>query len=101
MWKQKKFLEAKFSNRKQRPNESVETYATELKKLYYANAYPDRDDKIKREDLFRRFFDGLIDERVQSQVEFVQDPDNIDDAVFEVVNFQDMNKRNNNKQEKK
>lgn len=96
----KKSLEAKFSNRKQRPNESVETYATELKKLY-AKAYPDRDDKTKREDLLRRFFDGLTDEKVQSQVEFVKDSDNIDDAVFEVVNFQDMNKRNSNKQEKK
>lgn len=100
LWKQKKSLEAKFSNRKQRSNESVETYATELKKLY-AKAYPDRDDKTKQEDLLRRFFDGLIDEKVQSQVEFVKDPDNIDDAVFEVINFQDMNKRNSNKQEKK
>jgi hypothetical protein len=89
----KKSLKAKFSNRKQKANESVEMYATELKKLY-AKAYPDRDDEIKREDLLRKFFDGLLDEKVQAQVEFVKDPDNIDAAVFQVVNFQDMNKRN-------
>lgn len=43
----KKSLEAKLSNRKQRPSKSVETHAIKLKKLY-AKAYPDRDDKNEK-----------------------------------------------------
>lgn len=96
----KKSLEAKFSSRHQKPNEPVEMYAADLKKLY-AKAYPGRDESIRREDLLRKFFDGLNDEKVQFQVEYIKEPDNIDDAVFQVVNFCDMNKRNASRAEKK
>jgi hypothetical protein len=95
----KKSLEAKFSSRRQKPHESVEVYAADLKKLY-AKAYPGRDESVRREDLLRKFFDGLIDEKVQFQVEYIKEPDNIDDAVFQVVNFCDMN-RSTSKAERK
>lgn len=96
----KKSLEAKFSNRRQKPNEPVEVYAADLKKMY-AKAYPSRDENTRREDLLRKFFDGLNDEKIQFQVEYIKEPDNIDDAVFQVVNFCDLNKRSNARAEKR
>lgn len=96
----KKSLEAKFSIRRQKPNEPVEVYAAELKKMY-AKAYPSRDENTRREDLLRKFFDGLNDEKIQFQVEYIKEPDNIDDAVFQVVNFCDLNKRSNARAEKR
>lgn len=60
----KSLIEAKFSNRRQNPNEPLEVYAAELKKMY-AKAYPSRDENTKRENLLRKFFEGLNDERIQ------------------------------------
>ena len=73
---------AKFSTRNQGSDESVEDYAADLKRLY-DKAHANRDKETRREDLLRRFLDGLNDERVRFQVEYVKEPDNIDQAVFE------------------
>lgn len=75
-----------FSRRNQKPAESVEEYAAELKRLY-DKAYVKRDKNTRREDLLRRFLDGLIDEKASFQVEYIRDPEDIDEAVFEVVSF--------------
>jgi hypothetical protein len=77
---------SRFSNRSQRPGESVEDYAAELKALY-DKGYPSRDGQTRREDLLRRFLNGLLDEHTQMQVEYVKEPVDIDQAVYEVVNF--------------
>ena len=81
-----KTYSAKFSKRNQKPGESFEDYAAELKKLY-DKAHADRDSKTRNEDLLRRFLDGLLDDKVRIQVEYVKDPTNIDEAVYEVVNL--------------
>ncbi len=81
-----KTFKAVFGNRCQKPGETVEEYAAELKRLY-DKAFPQRDRETRREDLLRKFFDGLADERTRFQVEYVKDPLDIDQAVYEVVNF--------------
>ena len=83
---------AQFSHRQQKASESVEEYAAELKRLY-DKAHPDRDDVTRREDLLRKFLDGLLDDRARVQVEYVKDPHDIDGAVFEVVNYLETRKR--------
>lgn len=83
---------AQFSSRSQNQGESVEDYAAELKCLY-DKAHANRDPATRREDLLRRFLDGLLDDRARFQVEFIKEPDDIDDAVFEVVNFLETRRR--------
>lgn len=70
-----------FSRRSQKPGESVEEYAADLKRLY------DKDKQTRQEDLLRRFLDGLLDKKASFQVEYVKDPEDIDEAVFDVVSF--------------
>lgn len=93
----KKTFGVQFSNRTQKPGESVEEFAAELKRLY-DKAHSNRDLETRQEDLLRRFLDGLSDERTRFQVEYVKEPDNIDQAVFEVVNFQETKRRPNGKE---
>ena len=81
-----KTYSAKFSKRSQEPGESVESYAAELKRLY-DKAHPLRDRQTRKEDLLRRFLDGLSDGKARFHVEYVKDPNDIDEAVFEVVHF--------------
>lgn len=75
-----------FSRRDQKAGETAEEYAAELKRLY-DKAHAERDPVTRQEDLLRRFLDGLIDEQARFQVEYVREPRNIDEAVFEVVTF--------------
>lgn len=77
---------SRFRRRAQKQNESLEEYAGELKRLY-DKAYPLRDAETRREDLLRTFLDGLIDDEAGSQVEYVKEPVDIDEAVYEVVNY--------------
>lgn len=77
---------AQFSNRSQNPGETVEEYAADLKRLY-DKAHANRDKRTRTEDLLRRFLDGLMDDRARFSVEFTKEPEDIDDAVYEVVNF--------------
>ena len=75
---------AKFSRRTQRPNETVEDFAADLKKLYEkAHGYWDR--RTCDEDLVRRFLDGLHDDDNRFEVEYHKDPRNIDEAVYHAV----------------
>ena len=76
-----------FSHRSQKYGETVEEYAAELKKLY-DKALVRRDTETRREDLLRRFLDGLVDDKARFLVEFIKEPTNIDDAVYQVVCFQ-------------
>ena len=76
----------KFSNRNQRPGETAEDYAADLKFLYdKAHGYRDR--VTRDEDLVRRFLDGLRDEEARFEIEFHKEPSTIDEAVFHVVHF--------------
>ena len=76
----------KFSRRSQQGDETVEEFAGELKRLY-DKAHPLRDEDTRREDLLRRFLDGLKDADAAFQVEYIKEPIDIDEAVYEVVNY--------------
>jgi len=89
-----KSYQSKFNNRNQKPHESAEEFTAELKKLY-VKAYPERSGEIKQQDLLRKFFEGLSDESVRFQVEYVKAPQTVDEAVYEVINLQET-KRNGN-----
>lgn len=79
---------AKFSNRQQKPGEKVEDYAADLKRLY-DKAHPKRNADTREEDLLRRFLDGLSDKDAQFHVEYVKEPENIDEAVLQVVSYEE------------
>ncbi|XP_052238636.1 uncharacterized protein LOC127849933 [Dreissena polymorpha] len=83
---------AKFSQRDQKQNETAEEYAAELKRLY-DQAHKRRDGATRKEDLVRRFLDGLRDVVVRWEVEYVKEPRDIDEAVYHVVNYIQTRKR--------
>ena len=78
----------KFSRRDQQGTEKLEDYAAELKRLY-TKAYPKRTASIRKEDLLRRFLDGVKDREASFQIEYVKEPESIDQAVFELINFKE------------
>ena len=84
-----KTYSTKFAASNQKPNQSVEDYAAELKMLY-DKAFPTRDRRTRNEDLLRRFLNGLADKDAKFQVEYVKNPADIDTAVDEVVNFMEV-----------
>ena len=84
---------AKFSQRAQKQDETVEEYAAELKRLY-AKAYKSRDNETRQQDLVRRFLDGLKDNEARFEIEFHKEPDDIDQAVYHAVNFIQTKRRN-------
>ena len=77
---------AKFSHRDQKSREGVRDYAAELKMLY-DKAYPGRNRIARKEDLLQRFLDGLSDEDASFYVEYVKEPEDIEEAVDEVIHF--------------
>ena len=83
---------AQFSNRAQNAGETVEEFAAQIKRLY-DKAHPSRDRVTRGEDLLRKFLDGIQDEGARFQVEYVKEPEDIDEAVYEVVNFLETRKR--------
>ena len=83
-----KTYQAQLSNRTQKPGESPETYAAELKHIY-DKAYINRNSVTRQEDLTRKFLDGIIDERTRFHIEYIKEPSNIDEAVNEYVTFQE------------
>lgn len=89
-----KTFAGKFNRRMQKSGESAEDYAAELKRLY-DKAYANRNRSIRQEDLLRRFIDGLYDEEARFNVEFHKEPDDIDEAVYHVVNFIHTRRGNN------
>ena len=84
----KKTYGAQFSHRSQKSSESVEEYAAELKRLY-DKAHANRDEETRHENLLRKFLDGLYDEKARFQVEYVKEPRDIDEAVYQGVDFQE------------
>ena len=84
---------AKFSKRMQKHDETAKDYAAELKRLY-SKAYKNRDCKTRQEDLVRRFLDGLKDQEARFEVEYHKEPEDIDKAVYHVVNFIQTRRRN-------
>ncbi|VDI61467.1 Hypothetical predicted protein [Mytilus galloprovincialis] len=74
----------RFSSRNQKPREKAEEYAAELKRLHH-KAYPNRDRQQRKEDLLERFMRGILDEEVRFFVNYVKKPDDIDEAVYLVV----------------
>ena len=72
---------AQFSNRIQKSGVSVKDYAADLKRLY-DKAHANRDLSTRREDLLRRFLDGILDEGARFQVEYFKEPKHIDTAVY-------------------
>ena len=84
---------AKFSQRAQKQDETVEEYAAELKRLY-AKAYKSRDNETRQQDLLRRFLDGMKDNEARFEIEFHKEPDDIDQAVYHAVNFIQTKRRN-------
>ena len=53
----KKTYRVQFNRRYQKTGETVEIYATELKRIY-EKAYINRNARIRQEDLLHRFFNG-------------------------------------------
>ena len=84
---------AKFSQRAQKQDETVEEYAAELKRLY-AKAHKSRDNETRQQDLVRRFLDGMKDNEARFEIEFYKEPDDIDQAVYHAVNFIQTKRRN-------
>ena len=92
--RQYRVIESKRSYRRewaelrQTHGQSVEELAARIKVLYN-KAFPDRDYKTRREDVVAKFFDALTDTTLKAQVQFVKDPQNIDQAVREVIHYRD------------
>ena len=82
---------ALFNKKKQGISETVEDFAHELKRLY-DKAYLQRDRSTRREDLLRRFFEGLNDQNAAHEVEFVKDIQDIDEAVEQIIMYQQIHK---------
>ena len=70
----------------QKPGETAEEFAAELKRLY-TKAHSFRDEKTRQEDLVRRFLDGLRDSDARFEIEYNKEPEDIDEAVYHTVNF--------------
>ena len=75
-----------FWKRDQKAGELEETYTAELKRLH-GKAWPKQNLDSTEEDLLQRFMNGLLDKKVKQQVEFVKNPNNIDDALDEEVKY--------------
>ena len=80
---QKSFI-ATFSSRNKKPGERIEAYAAELKRLHY-KAYPKRSKEQRKEELLERFMRGILDEEVRFFVNYMKTPEDIDEAVYAVV----------------
>ena len=78
----------KWTELKQSPGQSVEELAAHIKWLH-DKVYPNRDRKMRKEDLVSKFFEALADSTAKAQVQFIKDPHNIDEVVEYVVNYKD------------
>ncbi|KAK3604632.1 hypothetical protein CHS0354_028992 [Potamilus streckersoni] len=54
---------------------------------HYTAVAERKDRKTRREDLLRRFLDGLYDEHACFQLEYVNEPADVDETVYQVVNY--------------
>ena len=83
-----------FSRRKQHATETPAKFASELKRLYN-KAYRNRDKKTRQEDLIQRFLLGLQDYKARIHVELNRDPKTIEEAVEEVIMYNETMKNPN------
>ena len=90
----KRKFAAKFSQRVQRPNETVEEYAADLKRLY-SKAHQSRDARTRQEDLVRLVLDGLRDNDARFEIEYNKKPEDIDEAVYHAVYFLQTRRKSN------
>ena len=81
-----KSYRALFSKRTQHFGESVENYASELKRLY-DKAYPGKNPEMRRTLLLQQFMSGLWDRQAKCAVEYFKEPSSIEDAVHNVVMY--------------
>ena len=81
-----KSYRALFSKRTQHFGESVENYASELKRLY-DKAYPGKNPEMQRTLLLQQFMSGLGDRQAKCAVEYFKEPSSIEDAVHNVVMY--------------
>ena len=81
-----KSYRALFSKRTQHFGESVENYASELKRLY-DKAYPGKNPDMRKTLLLQQFMGGLGDKRAKCAVEYFKEPSSIEDAVHNVVMY--------------
>ncbi len=84
-----RMYQSQYDKRRQKSGEDVHSFASELKRLY-DKAYPGRPRSIRCEDLVRKFFDGLLDEKASTQVEYHKNPASIDQAVYEVIRYMEI-----------
>ena len=66
----------------------MEELAAHIKWLH-DKAYPNRDRKTRKEDLVSKFFEALSDSMGKAQVQFIKDPEDINEVVEYVVNYKD------------
>lgn len=81
------------NRRDQKPGDTASQYGAEFKKLY-DKVYQDRNPETRREDLLRRFLEGLTDENARFQIEFVKEPADIEEAIRHVIYFTGAKKSN-------
>jgi len=84
----KKSYRVLFNRRNQKTAETTETYAAELKRIY-DKAYPDREPRIRQEDLLQRFLMGLTDNKARIHVELSKDPKTIEEAVQDIITYRE------------
>jgi hypothetical protein len=82
----KKNYRVQFNRRHQKSGETIEAYATELKRIY-AKAYNNRDAKIGQEDLLQHFLMGLIDNKTRIHIELTKVARYVEEAVHKVVTY--------------
>lgn len=70
-----------------------ENYEAALKALYY-KAHVNRNPKISYEALFRRFLNGLDDDRVRFEVKYHKDLADIGETVSQAINHMNPEKKN-------
>ena len=87
----KKTYRVQFNRRNQKTGETVEIYATELKRIY-EKAYTNRDARIRQEDLLQRFLMGIGNDKARIHIELNNDPKTIEEAVQEVITFMETTK---------
>ncbi|MES9881559.1 MAG: hypothetical protein ABW185_11820 [Sedimenticola sp.] len=82
----RKTYRMQFGRRTQRPRESIEDFAAELKRLY-DRAYCRKDPEIRQQALVDRFLAGLHDTDLQFAVEWSKEPGTIEEAVRHVIHY--------------
>ncbi|MES9879992.1 MAG: hypothetical protein ABW185_03835 [Sedimenticola sp.] len=82
----RKTYRIQFGRRTQRHRESVEEFASDLKRLY-DRAYERRDPDIRQQSLVDKFLAGLRDQDLQFAVEWSKEPATIEEAVRHVIHY--------------